>query len=67
MLVVVERRDAKDERAVVSDLFGLTAENRRTVFDVALSRDETGPMECGLCEGGLADPTVAEKYRTVDT
>jgi hypothetical protein len=66
MLVVVERRHAKYERGVVSEFFWFTTENRGPVLEATLARNKTGTMESCLGQGGLADPAVAEKYRTVD-
>ena len=66
MLVIVERRHAEHERGVMSEFFWFTTENRRPVLETAPPRNKTGTMERGFSEGGLADPAMTEKYRTVD-
>jgi hypothetical protein len=50
----------------MSEFFWFTTENRRPVLEAAPPRDKAGTMERGFGEGGLADPAMTEKHRTVD-
>jgi hypothetical protein len=50
----------------MSESFWFATENRGPVLEAAPPRNKAGTMESGLGEGGLADPAVTEKHRTVD-